>query len=205
MSSSSDTPQDVVFVRNVAIQAKVGLDCWQREKPQPVIVSLRISTSTKRAGASDKIEDTMDYRKIYKFLTSLGGKEFSEIPELAFMICGWDQLNVRDHELIQCTIELPKALRHSEGVVFECSTKGRPTHSDAWIDWKATLLVRDLRISCIIGIGEQERIHKQPVIVNLKLEKEEEYHLNSFASHLGTIYEVKLPNQMLIIISTGCY
>jgi FolB domain-containing protein len=202
MDSASDLPQDVVFVRNVGIQAKVGLDCWQREKPQPVVISLRISTSTKRAGASDNIEDTMDYRKVYKFLMSLGSKEFSDVTELAYMICGWDQLNPRDHELIQCTIELPKGLRHAEAVIFECSTKGRLPDSTAWLDWKASLSVRELRISCIIGIGARERIHKQPVNVNLTLEKAEEFHLNSLESSLGTIYEVSFQGLSLLIDST---
>jgi FolB domain-containing protein len=191
MNQPSEVPQDVVFVRNVAIQATVGLDCWQRDKAQPVILSFRVSTSIKRAGVSDNIEDTMDYRKIYKFLTGLGGQKFLGIAHVAETVCGWDQLDQHDHESVQCTIQLPKALLHSEGVVLECMRAGRPsdtTHS--LVNSETVLSVRDLRISCIIGIGTHERIHKQPVIVSLKLRGLMISKLQNLASHLSSVYEV---------------
>jgi FolB domain-containing protein len=191
MNQTSDITQDVVFVRNVAIQAKVGLDCWQREKNQPAILSLRISTSIKNAGVSDSIDDTLDYRKVYKFLTSLDGKEFSGISHLGQTICAWSGLNPNDHKMIQCTVELPKALLHSEGISFKCGTRIITTEgSPSWHNSSNQLSIQNLRISCIIGIGAHERIHKQPVVVNLNLEEPKEENLKNLAAHLGSVYEV---------------
>jgi dihydroneopterin aldolase/2-amino-4-hydroxy-6-hydroxymethyldihydropteridine diphosphokinase/dihydropteroate synthase len=191
MNPASKIPQDVVFVRNVAIHTIVGLDCWQRVKPQPIILSFRVSSSVKLAGVSDNIDDTMDYRQIYKFMTSLGTQEFLDITGVAETLFGWNELNQHDHALVQCTIQLPKALLHSEGVVLECTmVDQRSVHDDSIINPESVqIFVRDLRISCIIGIGAHERIHKQPVVVNLKLRGLSFRQLQDLAASLGSVYE----------------
>lgn len=191
------TPTDVVFVRDVAIQAKVGLDCWQREKPQPALISLRISTSVERAAQTDTIEDTMDYRKMYHFLGSLDGEEFPGVFSLAHDVCHW-ALEDGDHKLVECTVRLPKGLLQSEGIVYELAVgkeleEGpRPTFHD--VIKTSILSVKDLRINCIIGIGAHERVHKQPVVVNLKLEARDEDKQENLAADLEGIYVVGYPS-----------
>jgi FolB domain-containing protein len=190
------TPTDVVFVRDVAIQAKVGLDCWQREKPQPALISLRISTSVERAAQTDNIADTMDYRKMYHFLGSLDGEEFPGVFSLAHDVCHW-ALEDGDHRLVECTVTLPKGLLQSEGIVYELAVgkeleEGpRPTLHD--VIKTSILSVKNLRINCIIGIGTHERVHKQPVIVNLKLEARDEDKQENLAADLEGIYVVCYP------------
>ena len=78
---------DTVFVRGVSIRAVVGRDCWHRDKPQPVMVTLRVQTSVQRVGETDSIADALDYRPIYKAATALDSKQFPGLISLAREIC----------------------------------------------------------------------------------------------------------------------
>ncbi|KAF2422395.1 hypothetical protein EJ08DRAFT_481708 [Tothia fuscella] len=186
------TPMDVVFVRDVAIQAKVGLDCWQREKPQPALISLRISTSVEKAAKTDNIEDTMDYRKMYHFLGSLDGEEFPGVFSLAHDVCHWALEEDGDHKLVECIVTLPKGLLQSSGIVYELAVGkevAQGEHGAVRDVIKTSILsVRNLRINCIIGIGAHERVHKQPVVVNLKLEARDEDKQENLAKDLEGIH-----------------
>jgi FolB domain-containing protein len=153
--------KDIVFVRNVSIQAEIGLDSWGRPKPQPALISVRVSFSIEKAGVTDNIEDCMDYRKIYKAITNLNNHVASGPAELATRVC-LRVLNAVDGERIETTVKLPKGLLQSEGISVDMAM------SFATSLMRADLLVHKLVIPCIIGIGAHERPRKQPVIVDLK-------------------------------------
>src|SRR3989338_4300417 len=52
---------DIVFIEDLALRGKHGVSDEERRNEQEFLVDIRASCSTKRAAASDKLEDTLDY------------------------------------------------------------------------------------------------------------------------------------------------
>ncbi|KAI9763542.1 MAG: hypothetical protein M1840_000450 [Geoglossum simile] len=152
---------DTISIRNIAIRALVGHDCWHRLKPQPVIISFRVNYSIQNPGETDDIRDTLDYRPMYKAATSLDFKEFSGLVPLAREVCRLVQ-RASCGLAVEVVLRLPKAVLHAEGVELEVGMR----EGDK-LELK-TLSVVNLRVPCIIGVGTHERVEKQPVILNLK-------------------------------------
>lgn len=174
--------QDTVFVRNVSIQAHVGPDSWGRSKQQPALISVRLTFPIDKAGLSDNIEDCMDYRKIYKALTSLNNKNFEHIFHLAHQASREALLAGQGTEVVT-TVVLPKGLLHSEGV----SASVHIESESGFALWQIHKLV----IPCIIGIGAFERPRKQPVVVDVKLNETNSSSLSLL--EYGRIFEVSSP------------
>jgi FolB domain-containing protein len=159
--------KDIVFVRNVSIQAIVGADSWGRPKPQPALISVRVSFSIEKAGTTDNIDDCMDYRKIYKAITNLATQNFDNLADLARKVSG-HVLEAVDGERIETKVLLPKGLLQSEGVSLETVwTRGSKEFPHIM---QSDLSIHKLVIPCVIGIGAHERPVKQPVIIDLKID-----------------------------------
>ena len=183
---------DFVFVRDVQILANVGPDAWGRNKPQPLIISATIPFSIEQAGRNDKIEQTLDYRTVYKVLRSFDSLDSdANAPQhgtpmkLAAEII--HKLGIK--EWARLDIVAPKALLHAEGVSMRYY---------GWVSSSAvslppsTLSVKAVNVPCIIGIGEHERLQKQPVIVEFAVGSNSTMDDGrpSIPARLGGIFEV---------------
>ena len=58
--------QDRIFVKDLLLRCIIGLNDWEREKKQDVIINLTMFTDMRQAGASDKHDDILNYRTITK-------------------------------------------------------------------------------------------------------------------------------------------
>ena len=57
---------DKIFIRDLEIETVIGIYEWEREIKQLVSVSLEMVFDTKKAGNSDNIEHSLNYKKISK-------------------------------------------------------------------------------------------------------------------------------------------
>src|ERR1700744_432930 len=80
---------DSIILRDLSTQAKVGLDCWGRERPQPILISVTVSTDITKAGLSDKLDDlTINYSTLGKGIlrhVDVGGS-FESLHDLALQL-----------------------------------------------------------------------------------------------------------------------
>jgi 7,8-dihydroneopterin aldolase/epimerase/oxygenase len=75
---------DKIFLRSLTIECIVGIWEWERRVKQTVIVDLEMATDIRRAAASDRIEDTIDYKKVAKrLLAFVGESQFNLVETLA--------------------------------------------------------------------------------------------------------------------------
>lgn len=161
------TTKDVVFIRNVSIEAIVGLDAWGRPKPQPVLLSVKIPYPRQlleAANISDDISDCLDYRKIYKALRSLDNQTFEGIFDIAHKASRQIAQAGNGTTKMEMTVLLPNGLLQSEGVSAHLDIAENATVEAKYCE------IRKLVIPCILGIGDHERPRKQPVVVDLKLD-----------------------------------
>jgi FolB domain-containing protein len=57
---------DQVFIKDLVARGIIGINDWEREKPQEILINVIIYTDLTKAGASDDINDCINYRTIAK-------------------------------------------------------------------------------------------------------------------------------------------
>jgi len=75
---------DIVYIRDLRIETVIGIYDWEREIRQTVSLDLEMGTDIRRAGETDHIDDTLDYKSVAKRLIEfVGGSEFQLVEALA--------------------------------------------------------------------------------------------------------------------------
>lgn len=74
---------DTISITNLAVQTPLGITEQERSSPQEVHVSVHMYGSTKNAGASDAIEDTIDYAVVASAIEKLAVTERNTIEKFA--------------------------------------------------------------------------------------------------------------------------
>ena len=176
---------DIISIRNAAILATVGKDCWHRDKAQRVSISLRLKTSIVIAGENDDVLETIDYGKIYKAVVdSLDGSKHPNL-DVFTREAARIALKTGRGNSVHATVVLPSALLQADGVGFEVQLfEGGDTFDST------ALFVKDLKLPCVIGVNPHERQAKQLVIVNLRFYDVDEEGCSDYQSSLKNIQAV---------------
>ena len=164
---------DAILINRLHAHTTIGSDCWGKKRPQPLVVSVRLSASLQRAAETDDIQHTVNYGTLYKSITSeLGGllDEKDVTCTLADIANGIvercimpliSQLETSDSEpIFTIHIEAPKALL-SRGLWGYEITQGLNQHHSKYF-------IKDLRISVIVGVNPPERLSKQVVELDIE-------------------------------------
>jgi FolB domain-containing protein len=165
---------DAILINRLHAQTVVGSDCWGKMRPQPLVVSVRLSASLQRAAETDDIQHTVNYGTLYKSIASeLGGllDEKDVTCTLADIANGIvercimpliTQPETSDSEPnLTIRIEIPKALLSGGLWGYEIQTQGLDQHHSKYF-------VKDLCISVIIGVNPPERHSKQVVELDIE-------------------------------------
>jgi FolB domain-containing protein len=57
---------DQVFITDLVARGIIGVNDWEREKPQEIRISIVLFADLKKAGETDDIQDSVNYRTISK-------------------------------------------------------------------------------------------------------------------------------------------
>jgi dihydroneopterin aldolase len=75
---------DIVYLRDLEIECVIGIFEWERRIKQTIVLDLDMATDIRRAAASDKIDDTLDYKAVSKRLAEfVGQSQFQLVETLA--------------------------------------------------------------------------------------------------------------------------
>jgi FolB domain-containing protein len=58
--------RDRIVLRDLLVRGIVGVNDWEREQEQDILVNLEVATDTRAAGRSDDVADTLNYRTLAK-------------------------------------------------------------------------------------------------------------------------------------------
>ena len=72
---------DKIFVRNLEVEAIIGIYDWEREVRQLISISLELSFDISKAGKSDHIKDALNYKEISKTVIKLVERSKSKLLE----------------------------------------------------------------------------------------------------------------------------
>lgn len=114
---------DRICIYDLLARCVLGINESERREKQDVLINLAIYTDLRKAGKSDRIEDTVDYRALKKRVLAMveSSQYFLEealadaVAELCLDQQGVQQVDVR--------VEKPNALRFARSVAVEITRK----------------------------------------------------------------------------------
>ena len=75
---------DIVFIEALTIETTIGIYDWERRVRQPVTLDIELAFDNAKPAASERIEDTLDYKRVSKRLIAfVEGTEFQLVETLA--------------------------------------------------------------------------------------------------------------------------
>lgn len=110
---------DRIRICDLLIRCILGINDGERREKQDVVISLTIHTDLHKAGKSDRIEDTVDYRALKKRILAMAeGSQYFLVEALAEAVAELclDQQGVQQ---VDVCVEKPHALRFARSVAVE--------------------------------------------------------------------------------------
>ena len=108
------TMLDQIFIRDLSLRCIIGVFPEEREKKQDVLINVVMSVDLTRAGQTDDLHDTVDYKRVTKaIVTTIEPSRFLLIERMAQVvadICLADALVKH----VAVTIDKPGALRFAK-------------------------------------------------------------------------------------------
>ncbi len=110
---------DKIYIRDLALRCIIGVNQNERTEKQDVVINIILFTDTGKAGQSDILEDTVDYKMVKKAVLSLvENSTFVLIEKLAEEIAkvclGYSKV-----QKVNVTVDKPGALRYTRSVAVE--------------------------------------------------------------------------------------
>jgi FolB domain-containing protein len=117
---------DKIIIKDLVARGIIGINDWEREKPQEILINIEISTDIKQAGETDDIQYSVNYRTIAK--KALQHAETAERLTVEALAEDLAKLCLEEANVVgvKVRVEKPGAVRFAEsvGVEIERSNKG---------------------------------------------------------------------------------
>ena len=63
---AAKTPADSIVIKDLLVRGIIGVNDWEREVEQDILVNLTLTADLSRAGQTDDLADTVNYRTVAK-------------------------------------------------------------------------------------------------------------------------------------------
>jgi len=122
---ASENVLDRIHIRDLTARCIIGINDWEREKKQEVVINVTLHADLSRAGASDRIDDTVDYKDLRnRILTAVEASEYFLIERMAEAIADLCLTDPRA-ERVEVEVDKPGALRFARSVGVEITRTRR--------------------------------------------------------------------------------
>ena len=110
---------DIVFIKNLLCRGIIGIHDEERQRPQDILINLKLYTDCDQAGQSDKIDDCVNYSIVAKKVQAHA--ENSSRKTVEALATDIANLCLEDHRIqqVHVRVEKPGAVRFSESVGVE--------------------------------------------------------------------------------------
>jgi FolB domain-containing protein len=116
---------DKIIIKNLLARGIIGVNDWERNRPQNILINITMFTDTQRAAQTDSITDTINYstmsKKILAHAEAVNRLTVEALANDLAKIC----LEEPGVEKVIVSVEKPGAVRFAEsvGVEIERSNK----------------------------------------------------------------------------------
>ena len=116
---------DCVFIEDLRIETVIGIYDWERKIKQVVALDLEMAFDNRKPAASDRIEDTLDYKAVAKRLIAFVESSHFELVETLAERCAEIVREEFHVPWLSLKLAKPGAVRGSKavGVIIERGEK----------------------------------------------------------------------------------
>jgi len=160
---------DKIVVQNLSVNVNAGVDVWGREKTQRALITVTLCLAKPFASAAEA--DALDKSTVHYGILSkaIHAVINAELPahlstiELAGKLVASARETAGGTPMasIKVDVKYPKGTMLGEGA---CLSHGYIENDDKVL---TVLYLENLKIPCLIGVNSNERLRKQPVVVNV--------------------------------------
>lgn len=179
---------DIITIQGLGVECIIGIYDWERTTLQKVVIDLEMPCDALRASASDRLQDTVDYKNISKSVASfVESSQYFLLETLAENIA---RFCIQKFGLpkVGARVSKPGALRGAENVSISVSRKhsdysenlertvylsiGSNIQPDQYIDRALQALQETVHVSKVSQVYETapHGVAGQPVFLNLAAE-----------------------------------
>lgn len=110
---------DQIFIKDLIARGIIGVNDPEREKPQEILINITLFVDVNRAGETDKIEDTVNYRTLAK--KALAHAESAKRFTVEALAADIAKICLEDKKVqkVCVRVEKPGAVRFSRSVGVE--------------------------------------------------------------------------------------
>lgn len=127
----NDRPLDRIRIIGLKLNCVIGLNEWERLVQQEVVIDITVHADASKAGVSDNVADTVNYRTVSKkVIEHVTGSQYKLVEALAESIARLclSETGVRR---VDVSVRKPGAIRYADSVGIEITrspeeTGGRP-------------------------------------------------------------------------------
>ena len=110
---------DTILIRDLLVRGIIGVNDWEREKEQDIVINMSLSVDARAGGESDDVADVLNYRTLTKRVIAhvesakpqLVEALAHQLARIAVVDFGAQRASVR--------VEKPGALRYARSVGIE--------------------------------------------------------------------------------------
>jgi FolB domain-containing protein len=110
---------DKVIIKNLLARGIIGVNDWERKRPQNILINITMFTDTRRAAQTDNLEDCVNYsttsKKVMAHAESVNRLTVEALANDLAKIC----LEEKGVQRVIVRVEKPGAVRFAESVGVE--------------------------------------------------------------------------------------
>lgn len=110
---------DKIIIKNLLARGIIGVNDWERKRPQNILINITILTDTRQAAQTDKLEDCVNYstmsKKVLAHAESVNRMTVEALANDLAELC----LQEKGVRTVIVRVEKPGAVRFAESVGVE--------------------------------------------------------------------------------------
>ncbi len=107
---------DTVFIRDLSMDAVIGVFGWERQVHQKITINLEMATDISKAAETDDLEYTLDYKAISQRIRTLVDENQPKLVETLIELIAATVMKEFNVPWLRITIAKPGAVRGSAAV-----------------------------------------------------------------------------------------
>ena len=72
---------DVILLEGIQVPAALGVTAAERRMRRPVLLDIEVATDLRKAGRTDRIRDTLHYKRIFEVVEDVAGNQEHKLVE----------------------------------------------------------------------------------------------------------------------------
>ena len=107
---------DTVFIRDLSMDAVIGVFGWERQVQQKITINLEMATDISKAAKTDDLEYTLDYKSISQRIRALVDENQPKLVETLIELIAKTVMQEFNIPWLRISIAKPGAVRGSAAV-----------------------------------------------------------------------------------------